>query len=127
MPRDSAPIGPAKATNCQRSTAPVPARLPEEAKRMAQRAIVVAKRAVKAARADGVSALTTRSEPSHALCQRHRESPLSPGTTRARTTHPRLYARAEHGRKPHRQTVTRTSVPITRFMPSSKPRGIAST
>ena len=54
MPRDSEPFGPAKPTNCHFFALFVPARFPEDANRIAQRVIVVAQRAVLAARADGV-------------------------------------------------------------------------
>ena len=54
MPRDSRPAGPAKLTNCHRFTIVVPARLPVDALRMAQRVMVVAQRAVSAARPEGV-------------------------------------------------------------------------
>src|ERR1700685_261581 len=54
MPLDSAPAGPAKATNCHRFAGFVPARFPLDGKRIAQRVIVVAQRAVLAARPDGV-------------------------------------------------------------------------
>jgi hypothetical protein len=58
MPRDSEPFGPAKPTNCQRLEALVPVRLPEEANLIAHLVIVVAHRAVLAARADGDSGWT---------------------------------------------------------------------
>jgi hypothetical protein len=54
MPLDSAPAGPAKATNCHRFAGFVPARFPLDEKWIAQRVIVVAQRAVRAARPDGV-------------------------------------------------------------------------
>lgn len=57
MPRDSAPFGPAKPTNCHLLEAPVLARFPDDANRIAHRVIVVAHWAVRAALADGVPGL----------------------------------------------------------------------